>query len=315
MRHKVGIVGSGHVGGEVANEIVRRNIADCVLVDAQNDLAHAKALDLSQTAPIRGSSSCVFDGGDFGALRGCEVVVLAAGLPRSPGMSRDDLLDMNCDIIKDVVPKVMSVASDVPIIVATNPLDSMTYAAWKLSGKDSKAVFGMAGVLDSTRFCSFLAAELGISSEDIHAMVLGSHGELMVPLARYASVAGIPVIDLVAPEAMKRILERTKNAGTELVSLLKTGSAYYAAGAALAAMVDCIVNDKRKVLCCSALCRGHYDIHGTFIGVPAVLQAAGIDRIIQLELNDEESKALHASADHLRQLQQRVDRRLEASGL
>ena len=310
MKYKVGIVGSGHVGGEVANEIVRRNIGDCVLVDVQNDLARAKALDLSQTAPIRGSSSFVADGGDFEALHGCELIVLAAGVPRSPGMSRDDLFEMNFDIVRNAIPQIMRVVPDAPLIVATNPLDSMTYAAWKLSGKDSKSVFGMAGVLDSTRFCSFLANELKISSEDVHAMVLGSHGDLMVPLARYASVAGIPVIDLIEPDAMRKILERTKNAGTKLVSLLKTGSAYYAAGAAIATMVDSIVNDKRKVMCCSALCQGEYGVRSIYVGVPTILGAAGIDRIIELQLDEEELKALHASAEHLRQLQERVDKRL-----
>jgi malate dehydrogenase len=310
MKHRIGIVGTGHVGGEVANEIVRRNIGDCVLVDVQNDLAHAKALDLSQTAPMRGSSALVSNGGNFETLQGCELIVLAAGVPRSPGMTRDDLLDMNCDILKKAVPRIMRVAPNASLIVATNPLDCMTYAAWKLSGKDSASVLGMAGVLDSSRFCSFLAIELNVSSEDIHAMVLGSHGDLMVPLSRYASVAGIPVLDLIEPDAMKRIVERTKNAGTELVSLLKTGSAYYAAGTAIAVMVDSIINDKRKVLCCSTLCHGEYGIEGLYIGVPVILGTAGVEKVIGLQLNKQELLALHSSADHLRQLQEKVEKRL-----
>ena len=310
MRHKIGIVGSGHVGSEVANEIVRMNMGDCVLVDMQANVARAKALDLSHTAPIRQSSASVSDGGSFDALTGCSVVVLAAGVPRSPGMSRDDLLDTNCAIIKEIVPRVIRVCPDAVFLVVTNPLDAMTYAVWKLSGKTPGAVFGMAGVLDSTRFRWFLANELNVSAEDVHAMVLGSHGDLMVPLSRYASVAGIPAIDLIEPEAMNRLLERTRNAGTELVSLLQSGSAYYAAGAATAVVVDSLVNDKRKVLCSSAFCSGEYGIDGVYVGVPAVIGSAGVEEIIELRLNEQELAALRASADHLRRLQQRVDTQL-----
>jgi malate dehydrogenase len=310
MRHRIGIVGSGHVGSEVANEIVRMNIGDCVLIDVRADVTRAKALDLSHTAPIRQSSASVFDGDNYDALTGCTVVVLAAGVPRSSGMTRDDLLDTNFAIIADVVPRVMKICPDAVFLVVTNPLDAMTYATWKLSKKKPEAVFGMAGVLDSSRFCWFLANELNVSAEDVHAMVLGSHGDLMVPLSRYASVAGIPAIDLVEPDVMTRLLDRTKNAGTELVSLLQSGSAYYAAGAATAVVVDSLVNDKRKVQCTSALCTGQYGIDGVYVGVPAVVGSAGVEAIIELRLNEQELAALLTSADHLRRLQQRVDARL-----
>jgi malate dehydrogenase len=249
-------------------------------------------------------------GGGYDALSGCGVVVLAAGVPRGPGMSRDDLLDTNCAIMRNVVPRVMEVCPEAVFLVVANPLDAMTYAAWKLSGKAPRSVLGMAGVLDSARLRWFLADELNVSAEDVHAMVLGSHGDLMVPLCRYATVAGIPAIDLVGPEAMERLLERTRNAGTELVSLLKTGSAFFAAGAATAVVVDSVVNDKRKVLCSSVLCRGEYGIDGVFVGVPAVVGSAGVESIIELKLNEQERGALAAAAGHLRRLQQRTDAQL-----
>jgi malate dehydrogenase len=310
MKHKIGIVGSGHVGSEVANEIVRMNMGDCVLLDVRANVARAKALDLSHTAPVRQSSGSVADGGRYDALAGCSVVVIAAGVPRSPGMSRDDLLDTNCAIIKEIVPHVMEACPDAVYLVITNPLDAMTYAVWKLTGKKPGTVLGMAGVLDSTRLRWFMASELNVSAEDVHAMVLGSHGDLMVPLSRYASVAGIPAIDLIEPAVMNRLLERTRNAGTELVSLLQSGSAYYAAGAATAVVVDSIVNDKRKVLCSSALCSGEYGIDGVYIGVPAIVGAAGVEAIIELRLNEQEMAALRTSADHLQRLQKRVDAQL-----
>jgi malate dehydrogenase len=310
MRNTIGIVGSGHVGSEVANEIVRMNMGDCVLVDPQAQKTRAKALDLSHTAPIRQSSATVSEEGSYDALAGCSVVVVAAGVPRSPGMSRDDLLDTNCAIIKEVVPRLMKACPEAVFLIVTNPLDAMTYAAWKLSGKAPGSVFGMAGVLDSTRFRWLVARELNVSAEDVHAVVLGSHGDLMVPLSRYASVAGIPASELIEPAVMDRLLDRARNAGTELVSLLQSGSAYYAAGAASAAVVDSIVNDKRKVLCSSALCSGEYGIDGVYVGVPSVVGSAGVEAIIELRLNERERGALHAAAEHLRQLQQQVDARL-----
>jgi malate dehydrogenase len=313
MNHRIGIVGTGHVGSEVANEIVRMNLGDCVLIDIRENVAKAKALDLSQSAPVRHSSSSVSDGGDFAALRGCGVVVLAAGMPRHPGMTRDDLLDTNCTILKQIMPRVMNYCPDAVFVVITNPLDAMTYAAWKLSGKGPRTFLGMAGALDSSRFCFFLASELGISTEDVHGMVLGSHGDLMVPLSRYASVAGIPAADLLQPQVMSRILERTKQAGTELLSLLESGTAYYAAGAAAATTVDSVLNDKAKLLCSSALCQGEYGLNGVYVGVPAVVGAGGVKRIVELKLNEQEARALQASAAHLRQMQERVDALLVAA--
>jgi malate dehydrogenase len=310
MKRQVGIVGAGHVGAEVASEILRMNIADCVFVDVDLDRARAKALDLTQAAPLRGSSGRVVEGDGLRALRDCAVVVLAAGVPRGPGMTREDLLDINCAIMQDVVPRLVSVVPEAVLLVVTNPLDAMTYAAWKLSGKDARSVFGMAGALDAARFRSFLAGELNVSAEDVHAIVLGSHGDLMVPLVRYASVGGIPARDLLSPGAAARILESTRHAGTELVSLLKTGSAWYAAGASVAAIVDSILNDKRRVFSCSVLCRGEYGIEGVCVGVPTVIGAAGVERILVLELDEAESKMLGASVEHLGMLQEDVDRRI-----
>jgi malate dehydrogenase len=307
VKQKVGIVGSGHVGSEVANEIVRMNIADCVLIDTRGDEARAKALDLSHSAPIRHSSASVTRGDGWANLAGCRVIVMAAGVPRVPGMTREDLLDTNCAIVREIVPEIVEACPDAVLLVVTNPLDAVTYCAWRLSGKEPSAVLGMAGALDSTRFRWLLASTLNVSADDVHAMVLGSHGDLMVPLARFASVAGIPAVDLIDWQDMERLIERTKNAGTELVSLLKSGSAYYAAGAATAAVVDSIVNDRRRVLCSSTLCNGQYGIDGICIGVPTVIGSSGVERIIELPLNEEELRALHASAEHLARLQERVD--------
>jgi malate dehydrogenase len=315
MKNKIGVVGTGCVGSEAANEIVRANVGDCVLVDLRVRMAHAKALDLAHSAPIRGSSAAVTDGGDYASLKGCDVVILSAGVARKPGMSRDDLLETNTQVMMDVIPRVMGVCPEAILLVVTNPLDAMTYAAWRLSGRHPRSVIGMACLLDSTRLRSILAEELGVSPEDVQAMVLGSHGDLMVPLARHASVAGIPVADLVGPAAMERMVERTKNAGTELVSFLESGSAFYAAGAAISATVDSIVNDKRRVLCSSILCRGEYGINGACVGVPAVIGARGVERILEVPLGEREKAALEASVEHVKMMQRKVDIRIaQATG-
>lgn len=311
MNRKIGIVGIGHVGAEAANEIVRNGIADCALVDIDGQRAAGKCLDLMHSAALKHSSSICTGSDDYGSLAGSHVVVVVAGKPRKPGMTRDDLLQSNLAVIRSVVPQVVEAAPGAILVMVTNPLDAMTYAAWKLSGHEPSRVIGMAGALDSARFRAFLAAELAVSVEDVQGIVLGSHGNLMVPLVRYAGVGGVPVTELMGPEALDRVVARTVNAGTELVELLKSGSAYYAAGAAIARMADTLVNGKRRVLCCSVAARGEYGLRDVHIGLPVVLCACGVERIIELDLDAAERESLSRAAEHLGRMQRTVDSLLE----
>jgi malate dehydrogenase len=306
MRDRIGIVGAGHVGTEAANELLRNGVGDCVLIDIDESPARGRALDLTHSAPLRYSASTVCGGG-YDTLRGCKVVVVAAGVARRPGMSRDDLLGINLGVVRQVAERLMEHAPDAVWIMVTNPLDAMVYAAIKTSGKNRREVIGMAGMLDAARFRAAIASTLGVAAQDVQGMVLGSHGDLMVPLARFATVGGIPVADLMEPSAMEAVLQTTKNAGTELVSLLHTGSAWYAAGASVAAMVDAIIHDSRRVVCSSVLCKGEYGIDGVCVGLPVVLGERGVERVIELRLNDAERRDLAAAADHLRAMQRKVD--------
>jgi malate dehydrogenase len=307
MNSTIGIVGVGRVGAEAANEIVRNEVADCALVDIDGQRAAGKCLDLMHSAALK-HSSCICTGSDdYASLRGCRVVVIVAGQPRKPGMTRDDLLQSNLTVIQSVVPRVVEAAPDAILVMVTNPLDAMTYAAWKLSGLEPSRVIGMAGALDSARFRAFLAAELAISVEDVDGIVLGSHGNLMVPLVRYAGVGGVPVTELMSAESLERVVARTINAGTELVELLKSGSAYYAAGAAIARMVDALANGKRRVFCCSVAARGEYGLDNVHIGLPVILSATGVERIIELDLSPSEHDSLSRAARHLAQMQRTVD--------
>jgi malate dehydrogenase len=307
MKDRIGIIGAGNVGTETANELLRNNIADCVLLDIRNSQAVGKSFDLTHSGPLRHAAATITGTDDYAALEGCSVVVITAGKPRQPGMTRDDLLSENVQTIRDVCGKLNVHVPDAVWIMVTNPLDAMTYAALKLSGKDRRTVIGMAGALDAARLRATIAAALSVSAIDVHGMVLGSHGDLMIPLARYATVAGIPASELLPPDAMEKILRETVEAGTHLVDLLKTGSAYYAAGTSVASMVDAIVHDSRRVICSSVMCKGEYGTDGVCIGVPVLLGAHGVERIIELDLNDQERSAFMSAAHHLKALQDSVD--------
>jgi malate dehydrogenase len=314
MRSRIGIIGAGQVGGELANVLLRNDTGDCVLIDIKESIARGKALDLSHGSPLRQSSATISGGADFSVLSGCEVVVITAGIPRKPGMSRDDLLGANLHIVSEVCSQCMRYAPDAIWIMVTNPVDSMTYAAWKLSNKAPNTVIGMAGALDTARFRSIIAREARVSAEVVQAMVLGSHGDQMIPLARFATIAGIPAIDLLGKMVMDEIVRETACAGNELVSLLQSGSAYYAAGSAIASMVHAIAHNEQKVICSSVLCRKEYGLDGIFIGVPVFLGASGVGRIVELGLNTEEQDAFRKTADHLRTLQSAVDKELGCLG-
>jgi malate dehydrogenase len=313
MKDKIAIIGAGQVGAEVANELMRKDVGDCILVDVRNPLAHGKSLDLMHSAPLRRSSVRIAGFGEYSAIRDCNVVVIAAGAPRKPGMSREDLLQVNLQVIKEISRECAKYAPEAIWVIVTNPLDAMAYAAWKLTDKDPRTILGMAGSLDSARFASLLARACGVSAEDVQAIVLGSHGDLMIPLIRFATVAGIPASHLLQEKEIDSVIDQTRNAGSELVSLLQSGSAYYAAGSAIAGMVDAVMRDKRKVLCASVLCKGEYGLNGIFIGLPLVVCSRGVHRIIELRLNDPEWRELKKTTEHLQSMQSAVDRLL-ASG-
>jgi malate dehydrogenase len=314
MRNKIGIIGAGQVGSELANELVRTGSSDCVLVDIRGTVARGKALDLTHCSAFRQSFATITGGDDFSALRGCSIVVITAGTPRKPGMTRDDLLGSNLRIVAGVCSQCLRYAPDAVWIMVTNPLDAMTYAAWKLSNKPPQTIIGMAGALDTARFRSLLAREGNVAPDIVQAMVIGSHGDLMVPLARFATIAGIPAIGLLGEKIMGDIVRETTAAGNELVSLLQSGSAYYAAASAIASMVEAIMYDKQKVICSSVLCRKEYGLNGVFIGVPVFLGAGGVGRIVELGLTREEQDAFDKTADHLRNMQRTVDTLLGTSG-
>jgi malate dehydrogenase len=307
MRTRVGIIGAGHVGAEIACGVITAGVADCVLLDVNSDLARAKALDLQHRAAARGSSACAQHARGYEDLRDCAVLVLAAGVPRGPGMTRDQLLGRNLGIVQSVMEGLRGIAPQAPLLVVTNPLDAMAYAAWKLGDREARSVIGLAGELDAARFRAFLARELDVSCEDVQAIVLGSHGDLMVPLWTHASVGGLRAVDFASPEAIQRVVARTKQAGTELVELLRTGSAWFAAGAAGAAAVQAVLDDSRRVMACSVLCRGEYGIRDVFVGVPVVIGARGAHHVIEVPLSPAERGALDAAAGHLASMQALVD--------
>ncbi len=306
-RNKVTIIGAGHVGGTAAQRLAEKEIADVVLIDIESDLPKGKALDLSETAPIYGYDGRLIGSSDYEETADSDIVVITSGLPRKPGMSRDDLLRVNAKIVKEVTEKVSKKSPDAVLIVVSNPLDAMTYAAYRVSGFNKERVLGMAGVLDSSRFRFFLSAELNVSVENIQTLVLGGHGDSMVPLPRYTTIAGIPIMDFISKDRLEGIIQRTRDGGAEIVKLLKTGSAYYAPSAAVIEMVESILKDKKKILPCSALCEGEFGLDSVFIGVPVKLGKQGIEKIQEIDLTAEEVISLKRSSESVQGLCKTVD--------
>jgi malate dehydrogenase len=306
MRKKVTVVGGGFVGSTTAQRVLDSGLADVVLTDILEGSPAGKALDMMESAPILHSDSQATGistaAGDYSATANSDVVVVTAGFPRKPGLSRDDLLKANYEVVKGVVEAVVKLSPSAILVIVTNPLDVMAHAAYKVSGFSKNRVIGMAGVLDSARMSCFVAAELKVSVENVHSFVLGGHGDDMVPLARYSTVAGIPITELIPQARLEAIIERTRKGGGEIVNLLKTGSAYYAPSAAVVEMLRAILQDKKKILPCAAYLEGEYGISGLFVGVPVKLGAGGIEQIIEIKLTAEEKKALDKSAASVREL-------------
>ena len=302
MRKKVSIVGAGNVGSTAAHWIVAKELADVVLIDVVEGVPQGKALDLLQALPIEKSDVHVTGSNDYADTANSDIVIITAGLPRKPGMSRDDLLHTNYKIMTDVVQKVVAFSPETILIIVSNPLDAMAQAAYRLSGFNRERVIGMAGVLDSGRYRSFIAAELNVSVDNVNSFVLGGHGDTMGPLLRYSTVAGIPITELLSKERIAAIVQRTRDGGAEIVKYLKTGSAYYAPSAAAVEMVEAILKDKKKILPCAAYLQGEFGIDGYYIGVPCKLGAAGLEQIIEIMLTPEEDAALKKSAAAVKEL-------------
>jgi malate dehydrogenase len=306
--NKVTIVGAGNVGATCANVLAHKDfLKEVVLVDIQGDFAKGKALDTWQQAPIDNYSTQLTGTDNYADTAGSDIVVITAGVPRKPGMSRDDLIATNAKIVKTVTETVIQHSPDAIIIIVSNPLDVMTYAAYEASGKDSTKVFGMAGILDTARYRAFLATELNVSPKDIQALLLGGHGDTMVPLPRYTTVAGIPVTDLVAEDTLNAIIERTKKGGGELVQLMGT-SAWYAPGAAAAQMVEAIIKDEQRIFPCCVRLEGEYGMENIFLGIPVKLGRNGIEQKMELNLNEAEMKLLQESAEHVKSVMDVYDK-------
>ena len=303
MRKKVTIVGAGNVGATAAQRLAERDVYDVVLLDIPqvDGVPQGKALDLMQSGPVEGYDSHVLGTINYADTANSDVIVVTGGSPRKPGMSRDDLLLINANIIKQVTQDAVAVSPDAIIVMVTNPLDAMAHMAYKISNLPKNRVVGMAGVLDSARFRTFIAMELGVSVDDVSAFVMGGHGDTMVPLSRYSTAGGIPITELLSPERVTALEERTANGGAEVVSLLKT-SAYYAPASAVAAMVDSILLDKKRILPCAAYLEGEYGVNGYFVGVPIKLGANGVEQIIEIKLTDAERAAFQKSAGAVKEL-------------
>jgi len=304
---KVTIIGSGHVGASSALYISEKRLANVVLIDVVEGLAHGRALDSVEAAPIRHYDTRINGTTNFAEMVDSDVVVVTAGKARKPGMSRDDLLKINAKIISSISKEIARYAPNTIIIMVTNPLDVMAYVALKVSGFALKRVVGMAGVLDSTRFRYFLADKLGVNVGDTTALVLGGHGDSMVPLPRYATVSGIPIPELLEKDDIDKLIERTRKGGAEIVSYLKTGSAFWAPAAGVAEMVECVIRDKMRILPCSAYMRGEYGIEGIFVGVPIKLGKNGVEEIIELSLAKEENEALANSASKVKSIVEKLE--------
>ena len=302
MRRKITVIGAGNVGATAAQRIVEKELGDVVLVDVVDGVPQGKGLDMYQSGAVEGFDMKIVGSNGYEETADSDLCIMTAGLPRKPGMSRDDLLKTNEAIVADCIAKVTRYSRDLTIIVVTNPLDAMCEVARRVSKLPKNKVIGMAGILDSARMRAFIAMEMNVAMSNIHATVLGGHGDTMVPLPRYSTVAGVPITELLSPERVEEIVKRTANGGAEIVKLLKTGSAYYAPSAAAVEMADAIFNDKKKILPCAALLEGEYGIDGLFVGVPVVLGKDGVEKIIELKLTAEEAAALRKSADSVAEL-------------
>ncbi len=302
MNRKVTVVGSGNVGATAARSIADKELADVVLVDIVEGVPQGKGLDMLEACPVEGSDSRVIGSNDYADTANSDVVVITAGIARKPGMSRDDLLNTNYNVMKQVTEQIIKHSPNCIIVPVTNPLDAMCQAVFKLSGFPRERVIGMAGVLDSARMRAFIAEALHVSVENTHAFVLGGHGDTMVPLPRYSTVAGIPITELMDKATIDAICTRTANGGAEIVKLLKTGSAYYAPASAAVEMVEAILKDKKKILPCSVYLKGEYGINDLFVGVPVKLGAKGVEQIIEITLTDDEKAALMKSAASVKEL-------------
>jgi malate dehydrogenase len=302
MNRKVTVVGAGNVGATVAQRIADRELADVVLVDIVEGMPQGKGLDIMEATPVEGSDARVLGTNDYEDTAGSDVVVITAGIARKPGMSRDDLLNTNYKIVRECTENTVKRSPNAILVVVSNPLDAMCQVAFKVSGLPKQRVFGMAGVLDSARMRAFIATELGVSVENVHAFVLGGHGDTMVPLPRFSTVAGVPITELLAPDRVEAICKRTASGGAEIVSLLKTGSAYYAPSSAVTEMVDAVLKDKHKVLPCCCYLEGEFGIRGLYVGVPAQLGAAGVEKIWEIALTADERAALRKSAAAVKDL-------------
>jgi len=297
---KVSIIGAGMTGSTTAHWLAEREIADIVLVDIIEGMPQGKALDLTEAMPVVGKDVSVFGSNDYADTKNSDIVIITAGLPRKPGMSRDDLLVTNAKIVADVARKTLEQSPEAIFIVLTNPLDVMTYLTWKVTGLPSYRVVGQAGILDSARMRAFVAMETGVSVENIHCYVLGGHGDDMVPLTRHSNIAGVPLNKYLPKDKLDAIVERTRKGGGEIVGLLKKGSAFYAPSAALAQMAEAILKDKRLIVPATSYLDGEYGMHDIFIGVPTMLGRKGVEKVIEYELNDEEMAAFKKSADHVK---------------
>ena len=302
MQHKITVIGAGNVGATAAQRIAERELADVVLIDILEGVPFGKALDLAEAAPIEKHDAGLTGANDYEASKDSEVVIITSGIPRKPGMSRDDLLATNARIMKTVAGQAARYSPNAVLIIVSNPLDAMCHVALEASAFPKNRVLGMAGVLDSARFRTFIARELNVSVENTHAFVLGGHGDTMVPLPRFSTVAGIPITELLDPAAIERLVKRTREGGAEIVSLLKTGSAFYAPASAACEMAEAIIKDKKKILPCAAYLTGEYGINDLFMGVPVKLGRGGIEQVIEITLRPEEEAALKKSAEAVKGL-------------
>ena len=301
-RAKITIIGAGNVGATCAHWAAAKELGDIVLVDIVDGMPQGKALDLLQASPIERFDARIVGTNGYEATADSDVIIITSGLARKPGMSRDDLLTKNTEIVAAVSRQAAEASPDAVLIVVSNPLDAMVYVAWKTSGFPTDRVVGQAGILDIARYRAFIAMELNCSVEDISALLLGGHGDDMVPLTRYTSVAGIPITELIAPEKLEAIVQRTRKGGGEIVGLLKTGSAYYAPAAASVQMAEAIIRDKRRILPCAAYCETEYGVGGYFVGVPCMLGGNGVEKVIEVDLNASERAMFDASVTHVKEL-------------